>query len=204
VDFDPSGTQEAVEQAKQALRRRMRSVRQALPASAAQARSARLIERVTRLQGLHEANRVGLYWPIEGRREVDVTPLHGWLRERGRAVYYPFMDPTEDGFRTGFRLANDSSQLTSRGQRFLEPPPHCPEAPRQTLDVVVVPALAADSRGYRLGYGSGFYDVTLPEHCPGGIAIVVIYHFQLLAELPVQDHDQPAAFVVTDETTLKT
>ena len=184
---------DAVRQAKQALRRRMRSVRQALPASAAEARSKRLVERITRLDSLLGANRVGLYWPIGEHREVDVTPLHGWLRERGRDVYYPFMDPTNGGFRTGFRLANESSQLTNRGRRFLEPPPRCPEARRRTLDVVVVPALAADSRGYRLGYGSGFYDVTLPEQSPDAIAIVVIYHFQLLAELPVQEHDHPAA-----------
>jgi 5-formyltetrahydrofolate cyclo-ligase len=204
VDFDPDYTAEVSRQAKQALRRRMRSLRRALPDASVERRSQRLVARLETLDELASAATVGMYWPMEQRGEVDVRPLDAWLREHQRQVYYPFMDDIPGGVRTGFRLVNDPRELAPRGHRFAEPPPDAAEAHPASLDLVVVPALAADSRGYRLGHGSGFYDVTLPEHCPPGIAVIVVYHFQLLAELPLESHDHRAGLVVTDEATLRT
>jgi 5-formyltetrahydrofolate cyclo-ligase len=63
---------------------------------------------------------------------------------------------------------------------------------------VIVPALAATPDGHRLGYGSGFYDVTLPELRPPALAVTVLYSFQLLAELPTLEHDVACDVVVTD------
>jgi len=66
-----------------------------------------------------------------------------------------------------------------------------------------VPALAVASSGHRLGYGSGFYDATLPDFCPPALSIVVAYDFQLLAELPVSAHDIACDIVVTDARLLR-
>jgi len=181
----------------------MRALRQALPIASVEQRSQRLIERLESLDELHGAASVGMYWPMQKRGEVDVRPLDAWLRERGRQVFYPFMSEIPGGLRTGFRLVSDPGELAHRGRPFVEPPAEAPEAGPGDLDLIVVPALAADQCGNRIGHGSGFYDVTLPEHCPPGVAVVVVYHFQLLAELPREAHDHRASIVVTDETTLR-
>ena len=201
--LDEESHRDVAVRVKAHLRQRMRGLRQALPAAVVRERSDRIVARLVALAELQRAGRVALYWPMEGRGEVDIRPLDGWLRERGTAVYYPFQDPTERGYRTGFRLTPGTSDLVQRGQPYCEPPRNAPEAGSGEIDVVVVPALAVAPSGHRLGHGSGFYDVTLPEQCPPGRVVVVAYDFQLLAELPVEPHDRAATVVITDRQTLR-
>ncbi|MGC4094255.1 MAG: 5-formyltetrahydrofolate cyclo-ligase [Polyangiaceae bacterium] len=61
--------------------------------------------------------------------------------------------------------------------------------------------MAAD--GQRLGYGAGFYDVTLPDFVPPAQSLIVAYDFQLLSEIPSLPHDVPGQFVVTDARLLE-
>jgi 5-formyltetrahydrofolate cyclo-ligase len=55
--------------------------------------------------------------------------------------------------------------------------------------LVLVPALAADRRGARLGRGGGYYDRTLPLASPGTPLVVVLNDEELVAEVPVEPHD---------------
>jgi len=56
--------------------------------------------------------------------------------------------------------------------------------------LVLVPALAADRRGVRLGQGGGYYDMTLPLAGPGASLVVVLNDEELVDELPAEPHDQ--------------
>ena len=103
---------------------------------------------------------------------------------------------------SGLRLTASLDELAPRGSRFFEPPSAGPEAARDDVDVVFVPALAVAPSGHRLGYGAGFYDSLLPDVCPPGKAVVVAYDFQLLVELPTLPHDVPCDVVLTDARTL--
>jgi 5-formyltetrahydrofolate cyclo-ligase len=181
----------------------MRALRGALPPTAHRARSEKIVARLCELEELNRAERVASFWPMPAKREVDLNALDDWLRARNKHVYYPFMDKTERGFRTGFRRVEDRASLADRGRGFLEPGPELPEASERELDLVIVPALAVDARGNRLGYGVGFYDVTLPEQCPPAISVVVAFSFQLCADLPVSEHDFACDLVVTDETSIR-
>jgi len=175
------------------LRKRMRGLRNTTPASACAARSEKIVERLRALGPLATAKAVALFWPIEGKHEVDLRPLDLELRERGVRVAYPSID-AETGVMT-FRYSL-RSELEERGFGFAEPPPDADEA--QALDAIVVPALGIDSRGHRLGYGVGYYDRTLPRFAPPAIKIGVAYDFQLLVEVPAFATDVPVDWVVTD------
>jgi 5-formyltetrahydrofolate cyclo-ligase len=98
-----------------------------------------------------------------------------------------------------FRFAKPE-ELDVRGLGFREPTSSVEEA--SALDLVIVPALAADARGYRLGYGAGYYDRTLPRFAPPAKTIIVVFDFQLLAEVPVLEGDVACDVVVTDTRTL--
>ncbi|MCE7892460.1 MAG: 5-formyltetrahydrofolate cyclo-ligase [Sorangiineae bacterium PRO1] len=185
-------------QAKRQLRARMRGLRSALPASAIAARSGRIVERVAALGPVRDAKSVALFWPMANKNEVDLVPLDATLRAQGKRLYYPFMTPTETGYHTGFRLLSDVGLLEQRGRGFSEPPLDAAEATRGDIDAVVVPALAVSADGYRIGYGIGFYDVTLPDVCPPASTVVVAFSFQLLAEAPHDEGDFPCDWVVTD------
>ncbi|MEN9715884.1 MAG: hypothetical protein RJA35_1351 [Actinomycetota bacterium] len=63
--------------------------------------------------------------------------------------------------------------------------------------LVLIPASAVDARGNRLGKGKGFYDVALADPAVVAPVAAVVYDSEVLPELPIEEHDQPVAFVVT-------
>ena len=63
---------------------------------------------------------------------------------------------------------------------------------------MVVPALAADARGHRIGYGSAFYDAVIAAMCPPACSLVVVYDFELVDRVPVGRFDRACDLVVTD------
>lgn len=188
--------------ARKQIRARQRAIRAALSQEVLGARSARIVERVAELEEYVAARSVGLFWPLA--REVDLRELDRRARAAGKRTFYPVMDGRDGGgYVTGFAEVKDVSELAPRTQRFSEPPPEARRATRGDIDLVVVPALAVSATGHRLGYGVGFYDITLPDFCPPALSVVVAYDFQLLAELPSLEHDVPGTYVVTDARTLR-
>ena len=66
------------------------------------------------------------------------------------------------------------------------------------LDLVVVPCVALDRRGVRLGMGGGYYDRFLPRLSPDAVAVGVCWHQQFLSELPAEPHDRRLQYVLTE------
>jgi 5-formyltetrahydrofolate cyclo-ligase len=179
---------------KAELRKRLRGVRKTAPIEACAARSSAIVERLLQHEAVQAASRVGLFWPMVTRHEVDLRPLDEALRARGAEVSYPAIDP-ESGEMT-FHVVSDPASLEERGYGFMEPAVDAPRA--GALDVVVVPALAVDPTGHRIGYGAGYYDRTLPRYAPPAVSIAVAYDWQLVAEVPFTEGDVRCAWVVTD------
>jgi 5-formyltetrahydrofolate cyclo-ligase len=179
---------------KAELRKRLRGVRRTAPIEACAARSASIVAFLELHASVVAARTVALFWPILDRHEVDLRALDASLRARGVAVAYPSIDP--DSGEMVFRLVDDPRKLEEAGHGFAEPPRDAPEA--AAIDVVVVPALAVDETGQRIGYGAGYYDRTLPKYAPPAITIAVVYDWQLVAEVPVTDGDVAVGWVVTD------
>jgi 5-formyltetrahydrofolate cyclo-ligase len=179
--------------AKAVLRQRARALRNTIPTEALSARSGRIVLALLALPALARARSAALFWPIEGRNEVDLRPLDAELRARGTRIAYPSIDEARV---MTFRWTDDPVALEERGFGFREPVPGALEVDR--LDAVIVPALQLDPRGHRLGYGAGFYDRTLPRFCPPAIAIGVGFDFQLIAEVPITEGDVAVDIVVTD------
>jgi 5-formyltetrahydrofolate cyclo-ligase len=72
-----------------------------------------------------------------------------------------------------------------------------PEAKLPDADLILIPASAVDIRGNRLGKGKGFYDVALADPAVVAPVAAVVYDAEVLSEIPIEDHDQPVAFVIT-------
>lgn len=70
-------------------------------------------------------------------------------------------------------------------------------------ELVVVPAVAVDRRGVRLGRGGGSYDRVLPRVAPGVLVVAALYDTELLDEVPAEPHDRRVAAVVTPSTGLR-
>lgn len=185
-------------EAKRELRKRLRGVRNALPAAALLRRSEAIRGLLTASSMYQQARSIGLFWPIEGRNEVDLRPLVDEARAAGKRVAFPAT--IEDGADIALRFLDPGVALDLGPLGFEEPPDHAPLAPR--VDLLVVPALAVDASGHRLGYGRGYYDRSLAL-MTRATSVAVAFDFQLIAEIPSEPHDVPVAWVVTDRTTLR-
>ncbi len=184
---------------KAELRKRMRAIRKAATPESCAARSARIVDGLLGLPFVRDARAVALFWPIEGRNEVDLRALDATLRGRGLQVAYPSIDPERGEMR--MRFVEDPGAMAERGRGFREPSPEIPLA--VGLEVIVVPALAVDPAGHRIGYGAGWYDRTLPVYCPPAIAVAVAYDYQVMVDIPFTERDVRTAWVVTDGRTLE-
>lgn len=200
--FDAETLSDLKFRAKKQLRMRMRGLRAAHPEGVLAQASARIVARVLAMPEFAAARSVGSFWPMAERREVDIRPIADAVLAAGKPLYFPFLQPTASGFNTGFAQVSAVSELAERGQRFFEPPLAAPRAERGQIDLLIVPALAVAADGHRLGYGSGFYDATLPDFCPPALAVVTVFDFQLLGELPATANDVASHWIATDRRLL--
>jgi len=135
------------------------------------------------------------FYPIKG--EPDLLPLASLLAERGFTVAFPKV--------VGDRLypvkVSSLSEL-QRGKFGIPEPPLEGKRILTSLDVVFVPALAFDRRGYRVGYGGGFYDRFLKDF-PVKEKVGICYSFQLIDKIPSQHFDVPVDLIITDKESVR-
>ncbi|TXH37117.1 MAG: 5-formyltetrahydrofolate cyclo-ligase [Rhodospirillaceae bacterium] len=144
------------------------------------------------------------YWPLEG--ELDVRPLLEKLRGFGHSIGLPIV--VKRGEPLVFREWRDHDDMVEGKFKVLTPPDHAPEV---IPEVLLVPLLAFDPNGYRLGYGGGFYDRTLDKlrrraqltghRAP--LAVGVAYAAQEVPEVPRGPYDQPLDWIVTERSAFK-
>ncbi len=146
---------------------------------------------------LKEKQVIAGYWPAGS--EFDVRPLLERLTEHGYRCALPVVK--KDSLVLGFAGWRDDMEMKRGEYDVLEPVVH---EGTQWLepDVVIVPLLAFDRRGYRLGQGGGYYDATLADlrAKKNIIAVGLAYAQQAcLFNLPVEEHDQKLDWVVTPQ-----
>ncbi|MDE1798214.1 MAG: 5-formyltetrahydrofolate cyclo-ligase [Candidatus Micrarchaeota archaeon] len=128
--------------------------------------------------------------------EVPTHDLLQKLLDEGRQVCLPIAHVKDKDLELSFIRSLDDLVLSSFG--VLEPKlTQLRPCPPQAVQVAVVPGVAFDPAGYRLGYGYGFYDRFLPRlSCP---AIGLAYEAQIAPELPHEAHDVPLSVIVTEK-----
>lgn len=66
------------------------------------------------------------------------------------------------------------------------------------IDLAILPGVAFDRRGFRLGYGAGYFDRFLPSLRPDCVRVALCYDFQVLETLPAEEHDLPVNLIITE------
>lgn len=187
---DPAATEH-----KAVVRQRLLTARASLSAVRRANGSASIVANV---RGLPEVAgvRTALGYAAFGA-EVDVDPLlAAWLAE-GVAVCLPFVDGDDLGVAAVGDLGADCVPGWG-GVREPDPARRQPADPGE-LDVAVVPGVGFDPDGHRLGYGGGHFDRLLSRLPAGTPTIGVAFAAQMVARLPIDDHDVPVDLVVTEE-----
>jgi 5-formyltetrahydrofolate cyclo-ligase len=126
--------------------------------------------------------------------ELDVWPLLAESLPEGKVIALPAFDPVTDLYSA--RQIRDAVTDVAAGKFGVrEPVAGCAEIPFGQFDLVLVPGMAFDLAGNRLGRGRGFYDRMLAQ--ASGIKCGVGYDFQLFEKLPVEPHDARVNFILT-------
>ena len=178
---------------KRALRAAMQIRRQGLDEDERRAAAARLLDTYQLERPAELPAIVSGFWPIKD--EIDIRPLMAHLHGEGCRLALPVVQGR--GQRLSFRAWQPGAPLESGVFGTLQP-----SAGSETLepDVLLVPLLACDAEGWRLGYGGGFYDRTLEDlrRRRKVTAIGVGFDLQLVPDVPHGADDQRLDWLLTD------
>ena len=175
---------------KSVLRARCRALRDAMTAQAVASVSERIYQRLVEWPAFRQAQTVMAYMAFGN--EVSLLPLMNQSRDKRWVIPRTV---TEPGPRLILHLY-DPARLVRHRFGMLEPDVSLPVVEPGELDLVLVPGLAFDRRGYRLGFGGGFYDRFLPHVTAGKVGIVAT---ALLVEHVPNDHfDQRVDYVASE------
>ncbi|MGF1640735.1 MAG: 5-formyltetrahydrofolate cyclo-ligase [Rhodospirillales bacterium] len=190
-----------IDDEKKRLRKRMRALRlvvdQKEGPDAARAVIGHLLAATERL-GITAGSVVAGYWPIV--TELDIRPLLARLDERGVVCALPVVVASDAPL--SFRRWRPLDPLDVGLRGTSQPVVYAPEV---VPEVVLVPLLAFDGEGYRLGQGGGFYDRTLAalRACGPLTAVGVGFAAQMVEKVPRDGDDQPLDYILTEQALLR-
>lgn len=192
---DASGI--GIESAKRDLRRQAAERRRQALTHRASAASA-VQDRFLQTFSLAPAVAISAFWPLDD--EFDPRPLFTELQRCGHAIGLPVV--VGKGRPLLFRHWLPDMELVRGSFRVMTPPPESPEI---VPDLLLVPLLAFDREGYRLGYGGGFYDRTIARLRSerGAVAVGVAFAAQEVPAVPRDATDQPLDWIVTESEVVR-
>lgn len=177
---------------KKQIRNAVRKRRSELSFGEVRVRSDRIVSRLTRQELYRRAGCVASYVSISN--EVDTHTLINLALDSGKRVAVPVVEPDRTLIHREIR---GLAELNPSGLGLLEPSGEDGAVvPPDAFDIVLVPGLAFDRAGNRVGYGAGYYDRFLAMAHP--VKIGLAYDFQLFDRLPAGPRDIPMDLVVTE------
>src|SRR5262245_52754894 len=186
---------DAINKDKSEIRARMRAALAAMSDAERQSASAAACTKLTTLEQFDRAGIVMLYLPLP--KEVDVTTAVLRCFRQGQTVCVPRVDWT--------RREMESVEITSLDDRILDTDEHGVRTPKTgnviqpgVIDLVVVPGLAFDPHGHRLGRGQGYYDRFLARLRPTATSVGLAFDVQIVDLVPNNERDRRVDMVVTD------
>lgn len=184
---------------KAGLRAAFLARRRTVSAKDAARRCGLIHDQVRALPGWKDLNTVLVYLPLPG--EVDTWPLVHELWARGARTVAPCCrDCAGEMDFFEFQTIQD---LSPGRFGILEPDRQaCPQRSPEDIDAVLVPALAFDRDGFRLGFGGGYYDRLLSRLDQDVPTIGLGFDLQLVDALPRETHDQPVRVICTEQETV--
>lgn len=176
---------------KTEIRAQIAETKKTLDSHTLEKMSAAVVHKFQTWEVFRSARAVGAYMPMPD--EVDITPLFQCL---DKTFYIPAFDESSGGY----RMARLPAELKKGRFGILEPAVPA-FATEDELDLILVPGVAFDRAGHRIGHGGWFYDRLLPQYramCAG-----ICFDFQCLEAVPAEEHDVRMNWVVTETQILK-
>ena len=162
-------------------------------------KSALILQELLSLNAFKNSSTIMTY--LNFRDEVETTPIAEKTLQAGKRLIVPLCWQKDIIPCLITDLVNDV-QVSKFGIREPLPDKINPVSPEE-IDLVLVPGLAFDYQGNRIGFGAGYYDRFLPKLRPDAVIIGVAFSCQLFDNLPSEDHDFKIPLLVTEKGMIK-
>lgn len=181
---------------KKNIRKKMLKTRQQMNKSKRIEKSREICQRVEKFISEKKLSSVMVF--VSMKNEVNTYPLIDRLIEQDKTVLAPVMnDVTKELL--PYRLTDSKTELVQNEYAIYEPNPEfCKLFPAEEIELVLVPGLAFDRNGYRIGYGGGYYDRFL-KYCPDAVWLGLAYENQLVDSIPHEKWDVPVKMIATEK-----
>ncbi|MFZ5647734.1 MAG: 5-formyltetrahydrofolate cyclo-ligase [Bacillota bacterium] len=179
------------------IRQDVLKARMSMSQDSVREKSAVIMERIIACEVYRKSRHLMVY--VDFRNEVKTGKLIVHALAGGKRVSVPITDIKGKRL-TPSELIDYPGDLEPGAWGILEPGKNCarPVDPEE-LDLVIVPGVAFDSGGNRLGYGGGFYDRFLPRTLPGTVFLAPAFELQVVGNVFPGPLDVPVHIIVTEE-----
>ncbi len=175
---------------KKELRNRIRSIRRSLSADQHQALSQSILEHIKTSGILNNADLILAFCPFDG--EPDISPIFSEIIKAGKKLLLPKV------VGKSMKLCKVCSiETLNPGNFCILEPAECEEVDPEKVELALVPGVAFDRKGCRLGMGKGYYDRILGK--VRGLKVGVAFSFQVLEEIPCDPWDQNVDAILTEK-----
>jgi len=189
-------------ESKESIRRDCRDLRVSMNSDEWRSASRRISQNVAEIPEFREACTVMLYLSMNERREVDTAPLISLCSSAGDIS---MVVPLTRGDRLSMVPFNEGDKVVDG--RFGQPEPVSDKSCADVMpDVVILPVVAVDREGRRLGYGKGYYDRFIAGMRLQGakpFTLALAFSFQVVSYLPEDPWDEKIDCVVTEKEVLR-
>ncbi|MFZ3047327.1 MAG: 5-formyltetrahydrofolate cyclo-ligase [Desulfatirhabdiaceae bacterium] len=189
-----------IKQAKARIRNEIIEALESLPESEIETKTQIMETRLFDFANFYEAKILLMF--IDRPYDIKTQAIIRQCRSFHKIIVLPAFEPQK--FKTRlYKVDNIDRDLQIGPRGCLEPnPSRCKEVPLECLDIAIIPGLAFDEKGARLGYGEGYYDRLLPRLPSTTRKVAVAFENKILQHVPMESHDRHVDIVLTEERTI--
>lgn len=187
-------------QTKQELRKKQLEIRGRIPPEEAEKKSRRIFEKLMAGGYLEQTGITLCYMDFRG--EVATGDILRYLLAAGKRVALPRVTKTQDGTRDLiiYEVKDMAKDLEKGTYGIMEPLREgLPVLDAKEIDRVIVPGVAFDLYGSRIGYGAGYYDIFLKKTRSDCLKIGLAFEEQVVERIPADPEDIPMDIIITDQ-----
>ncbi len=188
---------EDVKARKSEIRRSTFARRDALSKEEHSEKSAAIMERLLGFANFLEARIVLFYMSYSS--EVDTGPMVRKALELEKIVALPLVHSKKKEI-VPFRIENLDRDVRARYRGIREPiPQRCKQIPVQYINLAIIPGVAFDERGGRIGHGIGVYDRFIPRLDITTRKVALAFECQMVPQIPMEPHDRYTDIIITEK-----
>lgn len=186
-----------VREKKQEIRNDMAAYVKSLASEVIKANTRTIEDRLFEFANFLESRIVMLY--VNAANEVATDNIIRRAYDFNKIVLLPAFDPVKSTMKP-MKVDNPDKDLTSGPRGILEPnPSRCKPVPLDCIDIAIIPGVAMDEKGGRIGSGSGYYDRLIPDLPMTTRKVGLVFEGQLVPQVPMESHDKHVDIIITEK-----